>query len=147
MSHVITRGIGLDTRITPDYGDGALETGDRFLLASDGIWSALDTGQLQQRLAGGMETDAAPGDTAAALCDLALRAGSQDNVSAVVMHVTALPDDAWADVITRGADLPPPPILKPGQELDGFRVEETLHRSITTVVYRAPIRTINAAWY
>ena len=37
MSHVLTRAIGLDTRVTPDYSDGALERGDRFLLVSDGV--------------------------------------------------------------------------------------------------------------
>ncbi len=132
MSHVLTRGIGLDTRVTPDYGDGALEIGDRFLLVCDGIWSAISVDKLTQHLA----ADATPDDTAAALCELALESGSQDNVSAVVLHVTALPDDAWIDVLTRGADLPPPPILKPGQTLDGFRVEEVLHRSAVTVLYR-----------
>ena len=132
MSHVLTRGIGLDTRITPDYGDGALEIGDRFLLVSDGVWSALDVRQLQSLLT----DNAAPEVIAAALCDLALSKGSQDNVSAVVLHVTALPIEAWTDVITRGADLPPPPILKPGQELDDFRIEEILHRSAATVLYR-----------
>ena len=132
MSHVLTRGIGLDSRITPDYGDGALEIGDRFLLACDGVWSAINVGKLQDQLM----SDATPDDTAAALCELALSAGSQDNVSAVVLHVTALPNEEWTDVITRGADLLPPPILKPGQELDGFHIEELLHRSAVTVLYR-----------
>jgi serine/threonine protein phosphatase PrpC len=132
MSHVLTRGIGLDKRITPDYADGALEVGDRFLLLSDGVWSSVDDRALQAELA----ADAEPDHAATRLCELAIAKGSQDNVSALVLHVTALPDDAWADVVTRGADLPPPPILKPGQELDGFLIEEMLHRSNVTVLYR-----------
>jgi serine/threonine protein phosphatase PrpC len=132
MSHVLTRGIGLDTRITPDYADGALEIGDRFLLLSDGVWSSLDDARLQSALA----NNSTPEETATMLCDQAIAAGSQDNASAVVLHVVALPDDVWTDVITRGADLPPPPILKPGQELDGFRIDEVVHRSAVTVLYR-----------
>ena len=132
MSHVLTRGIGLDSRITPDYGDGGLEVGDVFLLLCDGVWSTLAQGQLKSL----MESGLAPEALATALCNEALAKGSHDNVSAIVLRVEALPDDAWADVITRGADLLPPPLLKPGQELDDFRVESVLHRSLVTVLYR-----------
>jgi serine/threonine protein phosphatase PrpC len=132
MSHVLTRGIGLDTRLTPDYGQGPLEKNDRFLLVSDGVWSALGQADMQRMLADAENTEAA----AAALCDAALAAGSQDNVSAVAAHVTELPEEDWSDVVTMGSELPPPALLKQGQDLDGFRVEEILRRSAATVIYR-----------
>ena len=132
MSHVLTRGIGLDTRLTPDYGNGGLEQDDRFLLVSDGVWSALPAQELERMLA----DSANPEQTAAALCDAALAAGGLDNVSAIVAHIDAIPEDDWEDVVTLGADLLPPPLLKPGQELDGFRIEEILRRSAVTIIYR-----------
>jgi serine/threonine protein phosphatase PrpC len=131
MSHVLTRGIGLDTRLTPDYGHGPLENDDRFLLVSDGVWSALAQADMQSLL-----QSAPPDEVALGLCDAALAAGSQDNVSAVAAHVTELPEEDWADVMTMGADLPPPTLLKPGQELDGFRVDEILRHSAATIIYR-----------
>ncbi len=132
MNHVLTRAIGLDTRLTPDYGDGALQQNDRFLLVSDGVWSALSMKEVENMLAASSN----PEETATALCDAALAAGSQDNVSAVVVHIDDLPEDGWEDVVTLGADLLPPPQLKLGQELDGFRVEEILRRSAATIIYR-----------
>ena len=132
MSHVLTRAIGLDTRVTPDYSDGALERGDRFLLVSDGVWSAVPRDEIEARLIAGSDVDA----TAAGLCESALTRGSQDNVSAIVVHVDEVPEDDWADVVTLSADLPPPPIQKVGQELDGFRIDSVLRRSAATVIYR-----------
>jgi serine/threonine protein phosphatase PrpC len=132
MNHVLTRGIGLDTRLTPDYGDGALQQNDRFLLVSDGVWSALTMQEVEHLLAASSN----PEETASALCEAALAAGSQDNVSAIVVRIDELPEDGWEDVVTLGADLLPPPQLKPGQELDGFRVEEILRRSAATIIYR-----------
>ncbi len=132
MNHVLTRGIGLDTRLTPDYGNGALEKNDRFLLVCDGVWSALAQKEIEVLLAASSNPDL----TAGALCQAALAAGSQDNVSAIVVHIDELPADDWEDVVTLGADLLPPPQLKPGQDLDGFRVEEILRRSAATIIYR-----------
>ena len=132
MNHVLTRGIGLDTRLTPDYGNGALEKNDRFLLVSDGVWSSLAQKEIEALLAASTK----PEHSARALCEAALAARSQDNVSAIVVHVDELPADDWEDVVTLGADLLPPPQLKPGQDLDGFRVEELLRRSAATLIYR-----------
>ena len=132
MNHVLTRGIGLDTRLTPDYGNGALEKNDRFLLVSDGVWSALPQKEIEALLA----ASTSPEHSARALCEAALAARSQDNASAIVVHIDELPADDWEDVVTLGADLLPPPQLKPGQDLDGFRVEEVLRRSAATLIYR-----------
>jgi len=132
MNHVLTRGIGLDTRLTPDYGNGALEKNDRFLLVSDGVWSALPQKEIEALLA----ASTSPEYSARALCEAALAARSQDNASAIVVHIDELPADDWEDVVTLGADLLPPPQLKPGQDLDGFRVEEVLRRSAATLIYR-----------
>jgi serine/threonine protein kinase len=124
--------MGLDKRVAPDYSDGPLENGDRFLLASDGVWSALDSETLSHLLANGATAEG----TAVALCDAALAAKSQDNASAIVLRVAALPEDDWRDLFTLEAGLAPPRLLKPGQELDGFRVTELLRRSRATVLYR-----------
>jgi serine/threonine protein phosphatase PrpC len=132
MNHVLTRGIGLDTRLTPDYGMGALEPGDRFALVSDGVWATLLGAPLQSLLAAA----GSPEQAALALCEAALKGGSQDNVSAIVVHVVEIAEEGWEDVATMGADLLPPPVLKPGQALDGFRVDEILRRSAATIVYR-----------
>jgi protein phosphatase len=41
MRHVLKRALGLDTHVVIDQDGGPLEAGDRFLLASDGVWEVL----------------------------------------------------------------------------------------------------------
>lgn len=71
---------GDDDRIA--LGEREARPGDRWLLTSDGVTDYVDDGELCDVLA---EGDCA--DAAAAIVDLALRAGSRDNVTAVVCEV------------------------------------------------------------
>lgn len=136
MRHVLTRAIGLDSHVALDHGMGELQERDVLLLASDGVWSWMTeydmTLQLSQLALG--ELDAA--DTAALLVDTALSAGSHDNCSALAIRIDALPEAQLRDALSASQQLPVPPLLKPGQELDGLRVEEIIHSSPATVLYR-----------
>ena len=136
MRHVLTRAIGLDSRVAVDHGMGAVETGDVFLLATDGVWSALPEFDLAHHLK--MLTTGRPDSqsVAAALVDAALSAGSQDNASALVLTVTALPEIDLREAVSTSGNLPLPPKLKPGQSLDGYHIEEAIHASATTLLYR-----------
>ena len=132
MRHVLTRAVGLDRRVALDYSDGALEPGDRFVLVSDGIWSTVPNGEIEIALGKGDDAEA----LSKRLCEEALAAASQDNVSAIVVDIDQVPEENWNDVMTLESSLRPPPLLKPGQELDGFRVQSVLKRSVATVLYR-----------
>ncbi len=136
MQHVLTRAIGLDTHLTIDTGMGPLARGDIFLLASDGLWAAItqyDLGfHLTQLAQGGLDADAC----ANALLDGALAAGSRDNLSALVLQVTQLPEQDLRDSLSCMQDLPVPPRLHVGQQIDGYTVGELIHTSPTTMLYR-----------
>ena len=41
MQHVLRRAMGLDPRLSVDHASDELAAGDVFLLATDGVWSAL----------------------------------------------------------------------------------------------------------
>lgn len=136
MQHVLTRAIGLDSQLAIDHGMGELRERDVFLLASDGVWSAMteyDMTRHLSELAIG-RVDAAR--VAEALADAALAAGSQDNSSAAVLRVDALPEENLRDAVAMSHAMPVPPRLKPGQMLDGYRVEELIHASRATLLYR-----------
>ncbi len=136
MQHVLTRAIGLDTRLAIDQGMGELREGDILLLATDGVWSALPEYDISALLA---ELAACKRDaeaTAAALVAAALQAGSGDNASALVLRIDGLPRDNLRDAISSSQQLPLPPKLKPGQSIDGYRVDAVLHASQATMVYR-----------
>lgn len=132
LNNVLSRAVGLDPRLLLDFGEGELTAGDRFLLVSDGVWGILPDRLLGEVLLDHPEPQAA----AAALTSLALAQGGQDNASAVVIDVLALPDASLRDSLESDSRLPLPPRLKPGHELDGLKVEEVLHDSRETLLYR-----------
>ncbi len=132
MRHVLTRAIGLDQRVTLDYGEGELQIGDRFLLITDGIWHVLSDKTLALRLS--ECTD--PEQTAKLLCDAALEAGSQDNVSAAIAEILQLPEAELNDSQADLQSLRPPPRLKIGALINGYRVLELLHESRVTMIYK-----------
>lgn len=131
MEHVLRRGMGLDTLVVPDFSDGRLQVGDLFLLLSDGVWGPLPPVELH-RLAL-LHSD--PASLARALIGEALRRGGEDNATALVVRVDAIPEESLADEQGEADGLPLPPRLAAGARLDDFEVEELLHDSRETLLY------------
>lgn len=135
MQHVLTRAIGMDTRLAIDHGMGEVKLNDIFLLASDGVWSAITEYDLSDILKQVSQGKITPEQASSSLCETALTAGSQDNSSAIVLQVRSLPEGDLRDALSELRSLPAPPKLKPGQAIDGYVVEEILHTSQTTLLY------------
>ena len=132
LSNVLSRAIGLDPRVLLDFSDGELAVGDRFLLVSDGVWGVLPDALIGEVLLDQPEAQGA----AAALTSLAIAHGGHDNATAVVVDVLALPPASLLDSLESDARLPLPPRLKVGHDIDGLAVEEILHDSRETLLYR-----------
>lgn len=141
LKNVLSRAVGLDRHFRLDFADGELQPGDCFLLCTDGVWGALDDARLRETLLAHPGAQAA----AAALCSLALAAGGRDNASAVVLRVEALPTAGLRDALAETARLPLPPLLKPGQTLDGLVIDERLHASRASLLYRVHDRASGQA--
>ena len=161
LSNVLRRAVGLESRLLVDHDDGELAAGDVFVLLTDGVWNALGEAEIAAVLerhvgeavrgtsarehgvglfeAGGTQAREAgldPQAAADALVDAVLRAGGNDNASALVARVRSLPADNLHDRLAAGRRLPLPPRLAEGDTLDGLRVEAVLHVSRLTVLYR-----------
>ena len=132
LRHVLKRALGLDAHLVADFCDGDLAEGEVYALLCDGVWGALGDLRIDEILR--LHTD--PQRAAAVLVEAALAAGSQDNVSALVLRVDALPAANLDDALSRGEALLPPPLLKPGQRFEGLTVEEKLHASPSGLAYR-----------
>lgn len=135
MQHVLTRAIGMDTRLAIDHGMGEVKLNDVFLLASDGVWSAITQYDLTDYLIQVSQGKITPEQASRSLCEAAIAAGSQDNCSAIVLQITALPEGDLRDALSELRSLPAPAKLKPGQTIDGYIIEEILHTSPTTLLY------------
>jgi serine/threonine protein phosphatase Stp1 len=81
-SNIITRAVGADAHVHIDTVTGDLQTGDVFLLASDGLTRLVEDDELLTRLSG-PDVDATADD----LIALALERGGPDNVSVIIVRV------------------------------------------------------------
>ena len=132
LKNVLSRAVGLDRHFRIDFADGELKEGDCFLLCSDGVWGVLGDARIRATLLAHPDAQQA----AASLTSLALAAGGQDNASAVVARIEELPPENLRDSLEGTARLPLPPLFKPGQEIDGLLIDEVLHDSRATLLYR-----------
>lgn len=132
MQHVLKRAVGLDEHLMVDYLEGELELADRYLLCSDGVWQPLGPQRIHELLR--LHTD--PQRAAQALTEAALAAGSNDNVTAVLVQVEQLPQRALDDDMAALASLPLPPRLKPGQTFEGLLIDSLIHESRASLLYR-----------
>ena len=85
----LLRAVGLEPVVQVDVVKAATEAGDIFVLCSDGLWDMVTSDEIAER-AGAVGTPAVPTvvDAAEQLVDLALRAGTTDNVTVLVVKVT-----------------------------------------------------------
>ena len=132
LSNVLHRAVGLDAQLAVDYDDGEMAAGDRFVLLTDGVWGALGDGGIVDIL----QRHAGAEDAADVLTLEALARGATDNCTALVANVEAVPLDNLRDRLATARRLPLPPRLKTGDLIDGLRVEELLHESRVTLLYR-----------
>ena len=133
---VLTRALGIDQRLNVDYAEHEMAAGDVFILLSDGVHSALPEHALLEQLSAPLKTQRDLEKAARALCDAALAAGSDDNVSAMLMAVESLPSESVTEAHRRLTDLVIPPVMKPGNRIDGWQVTEVLHASTRSHVYK-----------
>ena len=132
MRHVLKRAIGLDAHLTADFGEGNLQAGDVFALLSDGVWDSLG----EKVIHAGLTKFDAPKLVAEYLTETALKKGSLDNSTAVIIKITAIGKESLSDLIAGGKQLLVPPKLNLGEVLDDFEVVEILHESRASLLYK-----------
>lgn len=142
MTHVLRRAMGLDDHVVPEFSEGDIEVGDRFLLLTDGVWEPLGYPLLEAACM----TFAEPQNLAGHLVGSASRQGGHDDATALVVRIDRLPDRATPDWAAMARALPLPPRLQPETTLDGFRVIGLVHESRSTLVYRVCREQDGSEW-
>lgn len=118
LSHVLYRAIGIEDAVRLDYAAHPLGLHDRFLLCSDGVHAVLS----DKRIAELLRHRSAPEETARDLVGAALAAGSEDNASALVLDVVALPPADQTSLGLAVLALPVAEMPRPGDRIDGFHL-------------------------
>lgn len=146
LRHQLTRCVGADERLLVDYQQGDLMSGDCLVLLSDGVHGALSPRTITQCLRQNPPTDAdlpassTPQASAAqrlaeTLVQLALRHGSEDNASAAVVLVQGISEVTLQDAQRRAQQLPAPPRLQVGEQIDGLQVQSLLADTGSHLLY------------
>ena len=117
--HILYRAVGIEEALRLDYATQPAALHDRYLLCSDGLHGCLS----DARIAGILRELADPETTARALVAAALAAGSQDNVTALVLDVIGLPPVDRASLDLALAPLPLIEMPEAGQRIDGFLLQ------------------------
>lgn len=117
-SHTLYRALGVEAEaeVRLDYATQQVALHDRFLLCSDGVHGFL----AEQSIAEFLRDRSAPEDTARAVVAAALQSGSNDNCTAMVIDVVALPTVGSADISAAVIRLPIIPVPAGGETVDGF---------------------------
>ncbi|MFW5444290.1 MAG: protein kinase domain-containing protein [Methylococcaceae bacterium] len=129
----LNRAMGIEPRLEVDYKSFPLEKDDLFIMTTDGVHEfvsekafkkiALGEGSLEQR--------------AKKIVQYAIDNNSDDNLTCQLLSIEGLPQAKEDEIMRRHANLPFPPLLDAGMILDGYRIEEELHSSKRTQIYRA----------
>ncbi|GEN29414.1 protein kinase [Halovibrio variabilis] len=133
ISH-LSRAMGAGQHLELDYRAVSLNTGDVFLLTTDGVYEWLTRAEMAALVhAHWGDLDAA----AEALVAVALEKGSDDNLTAQIVRIDGLPERHSNELYEAISALPSPPELRAGSELDGYRIVRQLHASSRSHVYLA----------
>ncbi len=134
---VLTRALGIEADIRVDYRQEPMQTGDVFLLTSDGVHGALAPAAIEQFLGeASLDSRKDLEEVSKLLCDKAFQAGSRDNNSCLIMRIESLPSETLAEAHGRLTRRAIPPVLREGNRLDGWCVTEVLHSSPRSHLYR-----------
>ena len=125
------RALGMDARVELQQGSLTVKSGDRFLLCSDGLSDFVSPDALQQAVSAADDLE----QSALQLKQQALAQGSDDNISLILLQITALPEQSLDDLNQHLTRLPFPPALSPGMKLDGYKVLQELFASSRSHLY------------
>ncbi|MAB25134.1 protein kinase domain-containing protein [Pseudomonas neustonica] len=131
MEHVLKRALGLDEHLLMDYIEGELRAHDQLLIVSDGVWASLKDSEIHGILHEQPFEQACP-----VLLERTYRAGSQDNASALLVRVDALPESSLSDALAPLDERALPPQLKTGQPFEGWEVVNVRAESRQSLLYR-----------
>jgi len=128
------RALGIDQQLEIDYRALAVQQGDVFVLATDGVHEHVPVGVIVEAI----ERHAQDLDGAARLIvDDALARGSEDNLTIQILRVENVPAWGAGEIRRELTELPLPPALDARMSFDGFRIVRPLHVSNRSHAYLA----------
>ncbi len=130
----LNRAMGADITVDIDYRSVPVETGDVFILTTDGVHEFVSTAKLIKLYQQNIDH---PERIARNIVTCALENGSHDNVTCQIVRIDNLPNQNEEEFYKQLTELPFPPPLETGNIIDGYKIMRELHASNRTQVYLA----------
>lgn len=127
----LVRALGAESHLRVDTQSVDLQTGDTFVLSSDGLHNFVQ----HQQVIDVIKQNAEPEAAAKALVNLALSQGSDDNLSCLIITIRHCPKHNPQQLQQQWQHRRIPPILIKGQSLDHYKIERCLHASPRSHLY------------
>ncbi|MET0357669.1 MAG: bifunctional protein-serine/threonine kinase/phosphatase [Cellvibrio sp.] len=131
-TNYLSRALGADPYLEVDMHTLEIEVGDIFILSCDGIHEFIPPADFKALIKNNRSDLDALVNSA---IDLALAFNSDDNISIQVAAVEQIGNSTQSEAIQVLSRLPFPPLLSPGQVIDGLRVKKIMHESTRSQVY------------
>jgi len=130
----LSRALGIHPQLEIDYRAEPVETGDIFVLATDGVYEFASAHFMNEAIA----RHAADLDAAAReIVNEALQRGSDDNLTVQILRIDQLPFQAPDELYQHLTELPFPPMLEARARFDGYTIVREVHASSRSHVYLA----------
>lgn len=130
----LSRALGADRHLELDYSTHELQVGDVVLLSTDGVHGVVKRPEMLGLIAEHGTNDLER--LAQNLVQAALNAGSDDNLTVLLMAIDALPHETLDEVHRKLMQLPIPPVLQVGNKIDGYEVQEIIFSGTRSHMYR-----------
>ena len=128
----LSRAMGIDLHLDIDYKTVAMETGDIFVMTTDGIHDYLSDAQIKSLLNSNADLNV----ISDSIVMQALAEKSHDNVTCQIIRIDKLPTQDANEVYNELTRLPFPPHLGPGMTVDGYEILDEIHASTTSQLYK-----------
>lgn len=128
----LSRAMGADPYLEVDMHSLELQRGDLFILSSDGIHEHIPAQEFKTFVLSHRDN---LDDLVNLALPFALQHHSDDNLSIQALRIESLGTAAQDDAVQVLSRLPFPPVLSPGQSIDGLRIKKILHESTRSQVY------------
>jgi serine/threonine protein kinase len=148
---VLTRALGADSRLEVDVHQVDIQAGDIYLLTCDGVHEYLTDKQISAELlklnnqGGSAPTNLALEQLSQKLTQLAIKQGSDDNVSCLLVYINSTPNRELIEIERDLLSKTIPPALSIGMKLDGYKVCKVIHASTRSHLYLVESLADNAA--
>ncbi len=130
----LSRAMGIELHLDIDYRSVPLETGDVFVMLTDGVYEFINDQNIKACLNNHSDNLQAACE---AIVQQALDNKSDDNLSCQIFRIERLPTSNKNEFYDKLIELPFPPPLEAGMILDGYKILRHLFSNKRTEVYLA----------